>query len=49
MNEYSEKFELVKSYYEDGLWPKKAVKNAVAKGWITKAEYKEITGETYKK
>ena len=47
MNEHSPKFELVKNYYESGLWKKKAVRNAVAKGWITAEEYEEITGEVY--
>ena len=37
----------IKEYYEHGLWKKKAVKNAVKKGWITADEYKEITGEDY--
>lgn len=45
----SPKFEKVKAYYESGLWNKAMVKNAVVKKWITKAEYKEITGEDYKK
>ena len=45
--EHSPKFELVKSYYDAGLWKKKAVRNAVVKGWITAAEYEEITGEIY--
>lgn len=47
MNEHSEKFELVKSYYDSGLWKKKAIKNAVKKNWITADEYEEITGEVY--
>ena len=47
MSEHSERFELVKGYYDSGLWKKKAVKNAVKKGWITEAEYEEITGEAY--
>ena len=47
MNEHSPKFELVKAYYEDGLWNQKAVKNAVKRNWITAAEYEEITGEPY--
>ena len=47
MNEHSEKFEMVKSYYEEGCWKKKAVRNAVVKGWITAEEYAEITGEVY--
>lgn len=45
--EHSPKFELVKSYYDSGLWKKKAVRNAVVKAWITAAEYEEITGEIY--
>ena len=45
--EHSEKYELVKGYYESGAWKKKAVKNAVRFGWITTAEYEEITGEVY--
>ncbi len=45
--EHSPKFELVKGYYEAGLWKKKAVKNAVVKGWITASEYEEIVGEPY--
>ena len=45
--EHSAKFELVKRYYDEGKWTKKAVRNAVVKGWITAAEYEEITGEVY--
>lgn len=46
MTEHSEKFELVKGYYPN-KWGKKAVKNAVIRGWITAEEYEEITGEPY--
>lgn len=42
---HSPKFEKVKGYYEKGLWNKTMVANAVTKGWITQAEYKEIVGE----
>lgn len=45
--EHSPKFELVKKYYESGMWGKKAARNAVVKGWITSEEYAEITGEPY--
>lgn len=45
--EHSEKFNLVKEYYDEGRWKKKAVRNAVVKGWITAAEYEEITEEVY--
>lgn len=44
---HSAKYELVKRYYDSGLWGKAAVRNAVVKGWITPAEYTEITGEPY--
>lgn len=47
MNEHSEKFELIKSYYDSGSWKKKAVKNMVKRGWITAEEYFEIVGEIY--
>ena len=40
-------FEKIKYYYESGFWNKARVKNMVAKGNITKEEYKEIVGEEY--
>jgi len=45
--EHSAKFEQIKKWYDDGLWSKRAVKNAVKKGWITAEEYEEITGEQH--
>lgn len=47
MTEHSPKYEKIKSYYEKGLWSIDAVRNAVAKGWITAEEFTEITGEPY--
>lgn len=47
MNEHSNKFDVVKGYYDSGMWSKKAVKNAVVKSWITAEEYAEIVGEPY--
>lgn len=47
MVERSKKFKDVKAYYDNGLWSKARVKNAVSKGWITAEEYAEITGEPY--
>lgn len=44
----SKNFEKVKGYYEKGFWSKARVQNAVGK-WITEEEYREITGEEYKK
>ena len=49
MKKHSPRFELVKEFYESGLWGKGALKNAVEKKWITTAEYKELAGEAYKK
>lgn len=43
----SKNYELVKNFYDRGLWNKEQVKNAVVKSWITKSEYKKITGEDY--
>lgn len=45
--EHSEKFDLVKMYYDRHFWSKKKVHDAVDKNWITREEYKEITGEDY--
>ena len=51
MNEHSPKFFIIKQYYDDGRWKKKAVRNAVNAAnptWrITAAEYEEIVGEPY--
>lgn len=43
----SSKFQKVKHYYDNGLWDINRVHNAVVKGWITKSEFEEITGESY--
>jgi hypothetical protein len=43
----SNRYELVKKYYDAGLWSKKWVRDAVIKGWVTIAEYQLITGEEY--
>lgn len=40
---HSAKFELVKSYYERGLWDEARVRKAVGK-WITQEECNEILG-----
>lgn len=44
---HSAKYSIVKKYYSMGMWDNDKVRNAVVKGWITEAEYKEITGEDY--
>ena len=44
---HSIKFNMVKSYYVRKLWSKSRVHDAVGCGWITAAEYEEITGEPY--
>lgn len=45
--EHSAKYEKVKDYYNRSLWDIVRMSNAVIKGWITEAEYEEITGKTY--
>ena len=45
--EHSAKFELVKHYYDRGLWDINRVRKAVEKGWITEEEFEEITGQPY--
>ena len=44
---HSKKYQIVKDYYDNGMWSKKKVRNAVVKEWITPEEYEEITGEPY--
>lgn len=41
-------YQTVKNNYDKGLWSLVMVKMAVKKGIITKEQYKEITGKTYK-
>lgn len=48
----SKKYKIVKNWYTSGIFDedivkKKMVRDAVEKGWITKEEYAEITGEKY--
>ena len=40
----SQKFEIVKRYFDKELWTETMVRNAVAKEWITPEEFEEITG-----
>jgi uncharacterized XkdX family phage protein len=40
-------YEKIKGYYDIGLWDIERVKNAVGKGKITAAQYKDITGQLY--
>ena len=43
----SKYYKLVKRNYDNGFWDISKVRDAVAKGWITEAEFEEITGEVY--
>lgn len=45
--EYSEKFDVVKRYYDLQVWDKVRVKHAVEKHWITEEEFEKITGVKY--
>ena len=44
---HSKKYMKIRNWYKNGLWTKNRVHDAVIKGFITTAEYKEITGEDY--
>lgn len=48
---HSKNFAKVKKLYDDGIWSKKRVHDAVTNpssgAWITAEEYEEITGEPY--
>ena len=44
---HSKNYEKVKKYYDEGYWSDARVRNAVLKGWITYAEYEEITGNEF--
>lgn len=43
---HSKNYEKVRNYYKRRLWDIGQVRNAVGK-WITKEEYREITGEEF--
>ncbi len=45
--EYSKHFNDVKLWYRLKFWNDVKVRNAVKMEWITKIEYKEITGKDY--
>lgn len=47
MATHSPRYEIVKRYFDRGLWSKQRVAKAVECNWITEAEYEEITGEPY--
>lgn len=40
-------FKKIKYYYDNKLWTKEMVRNAVKKNKITEEQYKDITGEDY--
>lgn len=44
---HSDKYDMVRRFYKTKMWNETQVRNAVAKGWITAAEFKEITGADY--
>jgi len=44
----SKNFAKVKGFFDQGVWNEARVKDAVERNWITEAEYKEITGKTYR-
>ena len=40
-------FEKIKKFYDAGVWSELRVRDAVAKGAITAAQFTEITGKAY--
>ena len=44
---HSNKFYVVKKYYNLKMWNEDRVRNAVVKNWITADEFKEIVGVDY--
>ena len=44
---HSKNFDKVKKFYDDGVWSESRVRDAVTRGWITEAEFKEITGKDF--
>ena len=44
---HSKDFETFKRYYDLELWTEAQLRNAVLKGRITDAEFREITGKDY--
>lgn len=45
--EHSKNYDKVKRWYHMKMWDETRVHNAVEKGWITEAEFTEITGSDY--
>lgn len=45
--EHSKNYSNVKHWYSMKVWSETRVRNAVKMGWITKEEFKEITGKDY--
>ncbi len=44
---HSEKFDMIKMFYNRKMWDVKKVRDAVVKVWITADEFEEITGVEY--
>ena len=44
---HSKKYELIKNYYDSGLWDINRVRAVTEHGWITAEEFEEITGQPF--
>ncbi len=44
---HSKNYDKVRDYYKGRYWSIERVRRAVFKGWISKDEFKEITGKDY--
>lgn len=40
-------YDIIKAYYDSGMWTDKMVRKAVSLGYISSAQYTQITGNTY--
>lgn len=45
--EHSKKYYQIKEWYDNLMWSKNKVRNAVIKNWITEDEYLQIVGEAF--
>lgn len=41
-------YRIAKTFFDEDIWSAEDIKALVVSGDLTKKEYKEITGETYK-
>jgi hypothetical protein len=45
--QHSNRFESIQSFYDSGAWDTQKLRDAVMKNWITKEEFRIITGHDF--